>query len=1189
MATVRLKKFLVSVPAIAVTNSVAQAWEIFRQRGCEQIVVLDQQSYPIGVLRLLRLLPYLPPGVSPQFSKAGIRSGIRSADQQQETNSPAPTPAPTEAQQSIYQLCQTALQQGQMLLEDLTLLPADQQVNQLQPHLGQIHQQHWGMLDANHHFVGLVDRLSLLQFLSHQTPPLSVETVREPKRESKAGKTQQASKKRASAKEVKTVEEQWQASGTASRHSLAGKPTDGKPAAQKSVPLQPSAAPDPLVELLERLPIPLMLQTAAGQVIAQNLAWRQQIGELRDPHQVQCEAALALESAERHAVLSVETGSATAEKMPASVPPRLDAPAVERQSNRDWENWNATASQISPEADATGLCRIGTTPDACVCLCPMKNGQERIWQFMKVSMGTTSQPSATSPFSSRVNDAVSHWELESQADWLPQFKLATLSFNPDPNWYCLHQTESLWLVLAQDITEQQQVAKELAAKNADLVQLNRLKDEFLACISHELKTPLTAVLGLSSLLKEQALGALNDRQARYTQLIHQSGRHLIQIVNNILDLTRIETGQLDLLPEPVAIEEVCRRAYEQACQLQMVEQHTDSALPHHPPVRFTLNIQPDLHNLIADELRLRQMLTNLLTNAIKFTPLEGELGLRVETWEGWIAFTIWDTGIGIPAEKQHLIFQKFQQLESPMTRRFEGTGLGLVLTQRLARLHGGDVTFTSQEGRGSEFTLLLPPSPPQVMSHFRSPALNQAGHRNRIAIVIEADTLAVEGLTHQLMGLGYRAAIARSGTEALEKIRRLQPGIIFLNPILPLLSGWDVLTLLKTDPETQHIPVVVTTMRVEKDLAYQNGADGFLSLPVQVTALQACLDRLIKRTPIAIERSQSNLTVLYLNPAQGQQPTHLANQLHQQQCRVLEVEDLDQADLLARVWKPDVLLLDQNIADPASTLHQLSQSSCLANLPLVTLTVKATEAANHIPALRVFPCLSGAWDSPEEQLHCPLQDLLQVIQMAAGMNWTPHVLIVDYSQLAANPAVAQSSSLAETLALQFPEGSIASGSLKPQQESTEAIGRAEVNVPKLPHTPQAIAQYLQMAGLQSTVAQSWADVLHQLQHHSVNLLLFCVYPGHTPAQLPEMANELAQMPGKPPILVWNPQPISLGGEQPVPDAASLFAEQQQFVAFWQSFVLQLSKEGIATEVLPDGIPISKLLDRLQQILCHPIQ
>jgi nitrogen-specific signal transduction histidine kinase/CheY-like chemotaxis protein len=364
----------------------------------------------------------------------------------------------------------------------------------------------------------------------------------------------------------------------------------------------------------------------------------------------------------------------------------------------------------------------------------------------------------------------------------------------------------------------QQIARELAAKNADLVQLNRLKDEFLACISHELRTPLTAVLGLSSLLKDQLSGTMNERQVRYAQLIHLSGRHLMTIVNDILDLTRMEPGQLEITLEPVNIATVCNRAFEQAQQSRLEEakpeagQELPAALP-----TFTLEIEPGLETLIADEMRLRQMLLNLLSNALKFTHADGKIGLRVNLWEGLIAFTVWDTGIGIPAEKQHLIFQKFQQLENPLTRRFEGTGLGLVLTQRLARLHGGDVTFVSKESQGSQFTLPLPPTHPQLAidpdhESVVFPSVSRSPH-NRLVLVVEAVVRSIEHLSEQLSDLGYRVIIARSGTEAVEKARRLQPCTILLNPLLPTLSGWDVLTLLKADPQTRPIPVTVMAGR----------------------------------------------------------------------------------------------------------------------------------------------------------------------------------------------------------------------------------------------------------------------------------------------------------------------------------------------------------------------------------------
>ncbi|NJR59765.1 MAG: hypothetical protein HC769_13510 [Cyanobacteria bacterium CRU_2_1] len=533
------------------------------------------------------------------------------------------------------------------------------------------------------------------------------------------------------------------------------------------VPIDPPTVLDPLIDLLERLPIPLMLQTTTGRVVTQNLAWRQQVEELRDPGQVRREAALILES--------IAWKERQGEAIGASPSPPIDRVS----DGLPIDVWTNPIRPDDGVVRQSGSCRLGIEPNTCVCICPMKNGQDRVWKFLKIPMGI-----APSHFDRRFDLAFSQASIET-LDPSPasQFKLATLGFSPDPVWRLLAQTESLWLVLAQDTTEQHQVARELAAKNADLVQLNRLKDEFLACISHELKTPLTAVLGLSSLLKDHLLGELNERQSRYAQLIYQSGRHLILIVNDILDLTRIETGQLDLTLEPVQVEAVCLHAHEQARQMHLLESAEGrSAMAEGRSdifAQFSLDIQPGVENLVADELRLRQMLSNLLSNALKFTPATGEIGLRVESWDGWIAFTVWDTGIGIPADKQHLIFQKFQQLENPLTRQFEGTGLGLVLTQRLARLHGGDVTFTSVEGAGSQFTLLLPPSPPQAPSQapqnlkvehrssFGQPTTITA--RNRLVIVVEATPQLIEELSRQLAGLGYRVAIARSGTEALEK------------------------------------------------------------------------------------------------------------------------------------------------------------------------------------------------------------------------------------------------------------------------------------------------------------------------------------------------------------------------------------------------------------------------------------
>ncbi|MGL5509300.1 MAG: ATP-binding response regulator, partial [Microcoleaceae cyanobacterium] len=555
--------------------------------------------------------------------------------------------------------------------------------------------------------------------------------------------------------------------------------------------------------------------------------------------------------------------------------------------------------------------------------------------------------------------------------------------------------ENYILVFAQDITEQHLVAKELAAKNADLIQLNRLKDEFLSCVSHELKTPLTAVLGLSSLLKDQTLGKLNDRQIRYAQLINDSGRHLMAIVNDILDLTRMETGQMQLNLQPVQIRIISDRAWQEVLKqksdqkfavnrnmishnsissdqtipkvekknnknsLESSPQNINSSENHTTTLtdvetdlvtQFTLDIDPSLDTLIADPQRLQQMLFHLLSNADKFTRLGGKIKLQVERWDNWIAFTVSDTGIGIPVEKQHLIFQKFQQLEEQLTRQFPGTGLGLVLTQRLARLHGGDVTFISQEGQGSEFTLLLPPlagSSASLLKNYPHLNLPPVGNQSntfvnyqtsRLILVVETAPNFISDLTEQLKGLDYLVVIARTGTEAIEKARHLHPRLIFLNPFLPNLSGWDVLTLLKNDPDLSEIPVVMTTTRVEKERAIKT-ADGFLTLPVQNETLQKILLQLTRKALIPERKQQSKqLTILQILPTSENwrsSPVHELFNDHGQNdlyhYRLIVVDDLEKAATLARIWQPQVILLEPNYGevDPAQFLRELSESDDL--------------------------------------------------------------------------------------------------------------------------------------------------------------------------------------------------------------------------------------------------------------------
>ncbi len=875
----------------------------------------------------------------------------------------------------------------------------------------------------------------------------------------------------------------------------------------------PSAAWVLLEELLEALPMPLMLQEQTGAVLLQNCAWRSTIGPVR---------------------------------------------CLEEEMRSPWESVGHCRLGVSYGPQVHGSGSGAGTPKA------------RSWQFTRIALSIPlellpmvgdrpsrlTDPTQIEGVARLAQDPLWSWEALAQG----VTSVATLARDAQPR-PPLAWRSPLWLVVAQDLTEHQQVTQELIAKNADLAQLNRLKDEFLACISHELRTPLTAVLGLSGLLKEQTLGNLNERQVHYTQLIYQSGRHLMNIVNDILDLTRIETGQLELQPEPVAIAAVCERAYQQALQLCSAsppqgtgDRATEKTLTpaSTPPAlaAFSLSIEPGLEFLVADEMRLRQMLLNLLSNAFKFTDPQGQIGLSVSRWEGWVAFTVWDQGIGIPANKQHLIFQKFQQLENPLTRRFEGIGLGLVLTQRLARLHGGDITFVSREGEGSEFTLLLPPSPPKPAPEgLVRPTNALPTLPNRLVLIVEAVPAAIEGLRSQLLNLGYCVAIARAGTEAVEKVRRLQPCAVLLNPVLPMLSGWDVLTLLKSDADTQNIPVIVMATPVERDQARRSRADGFLTLPAEVGALETLLLRTQTAEP-PLSEPGTNLVILRLclredsllkapsGPPESHYESAIAEDLNQllhlYHYRLLEADDLDQAELVARVWQPHVVLIDCQTQVPEALLKLIPDYTVLAGLPFVTLDAETTHILSQMPNLAVYPCLLPGQAPPSQAAEkLEVASLFQAIQIAAGMNWRPRIMLLS---------------------------SLAFADLSPAIEGDRRD--------RWGGWLTMLMQYLQTAGFHGVVGQSWKDVQHQIQHHSVDLLLVSLWDCESePAMLQTLA-ALEALPQRPPLVILDRR---LQGTLVTPQPPNEFEQR-------------LAR--IARAVLPPALSMGELLDHIHQALAE---
>lgn len=393
-----------------------------------------------------------------------------------------------------------------------------------------------------------------------------------------------------------------------------------------------------------------------------------------------------------------------------------------------------------------------------------------------------------------------------------------------------------------DIAERKATERQLLdAKEAAEVG-SRAKSEFLATMSHELRTPLNAVLGLSQLMRQEIFGTLNEKQKEYVSCIQSSGEHLLSLINDILDLSKVEAGKEQMCFEPLDIQELC-----DDCLSLVREQAYERGL------QLTVHLDPKARSCIADERRCKQMLLNLLSNAIKFTPA-GEVSLIIRKLPEGISFTVEDTGIGISSEKLPLLFQPFRQLDSGLNRQFPGTGLGLALTRSLARLHGGEVTVESTIGQGSKFTLYLPDlpseelllpssSPESGISEGQSCSIRAKGR----ILLVENDERSAMLLKDYLQVIGHRVEHLTDSTDFLDLVRNFKPNLILMDVQLRgEYTGFDLLAALRREPDFKHLTVVMVTamaMAGDRERCLEAGADDYLSKPIGIAQLETILMR----------------------------------------------------------------------------------------------------------------------------------------------------------------------------------------------------------------------------------------------------------------------------------------------------------------------------------------------------------
>jgi signal transduction histidine kinase/ligand-binding sensor domain-containing protein/CheY-like chemotaxis protein len=367
--------------------------------------------------------------------------------------------------------------------------------------------------------------------------------------------------------------------------------------------------------------------------------------------------------------------------------------------------------------------------------------------------------------------------------------------------------------------------RELETKNREVLQASAAKSAFLANMSHELRTPMNAIIGFSEILADRLEGTIPARYHGFLRMILASGQHLLSIVNDILDLSKIEAGKMDIYPE----------VFDVASAIEGVAL-VMKGIASKRGVAVQIEVPPDLPPLEADSAKFKQILYNLMSNAVKFSPAESVVRVtatRVEHREigPAISVAVADEGIGIAHEHQQIIFQAFRQLDATVRRQYGGTGLGLALVRKYADLHGGRVTLESEVGRGSTFTLIFPLAFQGQSRAVPTPDVEESGPRPRV-LVVEDDVAWFETIRGYLSAAGYAATMAHDGEEALQLAREGGFSAITLDLVLPKTDGWEVLRQLKSEPRTHDIPVIVVSMSENRELGLALGADDYFVKPL---------------------------------------------------------------------------------------------------------------------------------------------------------------------------------------------------------------------------------------------------------------------------------------------------------------------------------------------------------------------
>ena len=541
--------------------------------------------------------------------------------------------------------------------------------------------------------------------------------------------------------------------------------------------------------------------------------------------------------------------------------------------------------------------------------------------------------------------------------------------------------------------------KELREANKELRRLNESKSKFIATMSHELRTPLNSILGFSEILKDEAYTISPGKQTRYATNIYNSGNHLLQLINNILDLAKIESGKTELNYESLPVKKVISEVMGVIRPLADKKEQS-----------LEVRIAEDLPMLRADRVKFKQIMYNLLSNAVKFTPNGGEILLEGKMVEcssaggdspslvgavgGVMELSVTDTGIGIKEEDIERIFVEFEQVDGSYARRYEGTGLGLALTRKLVELHGGEVKVRSKEGTGSSFVVFMPLMERPVEIDVRPFVTAVGGEPQGIGgfkgkrtvgpliLVVEDDRPTSELMTFHLVQGGYRVAHAYSGDNVLDRVRELRPFAVILDIMLPGKDGWEVLQEIKTDAEMKDTPVIISSIIDNNELGFALGASDYLVKPIDRNALFQ------KLNDLSFSKKKKRRPVVILCIDDNSDPLELLRAILEPEGYTVIIANSGREGIeKAIVHRPDLIILDLMMPDldGFEVARILKENPITMDTPIFVLTAKDITVEERLRlAGKIAKCMQKSYFTKEDLL-MHIRELETMYPVKAGM------------------------------------------------------------------------------------------------------------------------------------------------------------------------------------------------------------